>query len=108
MIVIQTVKKWNVGIYHTRSNHILVTYMDATNMEHIPDDCFDIIVDKALLDTLLCHENNLHKVEDYLVEIHRVLKGTGVMIVISHGLPINRLDYFDPERWVVDPIAIRK
>lgn len=77
-------------------------------MEHIPDDCFDVIIDKALFDTLLCHENNLHKVEDYLSEMYRVMKITGMMIIISHGLPMNRLDYFDPEKWVVDPISIRK
>lgn len=81
--------------------------MNATNMEHIPEDCFDIIIDKALLDTLLCHENNLHKVEDYLFEIFRVLKSTGTFIVISHGLPQSRLDYFEEEKWSVEPISIR-
>jgi EEF1A lysine methyltransferase 4 len=85
-----------------------VTCMDATNLEHIPDDCFDIILDKALLDTLLCHENNLQKVEDYLAEIYRVLKSSGVVLIVSHGLPENRLDYFDEEKWVVEPVPIRK
>lgn len=82
--------------------------MDATNMEHIPEDCFDIIIDKALLDTLLCHENNLHKVEDYLFEIFRVLKSTGTFICslwkviffpnllsFAINLSINELIYFD-------------
>jgi EEF1A lysine methyltransferase 4 len=82
--------------------------MDATNMEHIPDDCFDIILDKALMDTLLCNENNLNKVEDYLGEIHRVLKDTGVVIIVSHGLPLSRLDYFDQEKWIVEPVSIRQ
>ena len=77
-------------------------------MEHIPDDCFDIILDKALMDTLLCHENNLNKVEDYLSEIYRVLKDTGVVIIVSHGLPLSRLDYFDQEKWIVEPISIRQ
>lgn len=86
----------------------LVTFMDATNMEHIPDDCFDIVLDKALLDTLLCSENNLQKVEDYLFEIYRVLKSTGIFIIISHGLPLSRLDYFDQDKWTIEPISIRK
>jgi EEF1A lysine methyltransferase 4 len=81
--------------------------MDATNMEHIPDDCFDIILDKALLDTLLCHENNLQRVEEYLSEVYRVLKGSGVAMIVSHGLPVNRLDYFDEEKWLVEPVPIR-
>ena len=77
-------------------------------MEHIPEDCFDIIIDKALFDTLLCYENNLNKVEEYLSEIYRVIKLNGVFIIISHGLPLSRLDYFDQEKWIVDPISIRK
>mmetsp|Transcript_3275 Transcript_3275/g.3238 ORF Transcript_3275/g.3238 Transcript_3275/m.3238 type:complete len:222 (+) Transcript_3275:17-682(+) len=84
------------------------TFMDATNMEHIPDDCFDIVLDKALLDTLLCSENNLQKVEDYLFEIYRVLKSTGIFIIISHGLPLSRLDYFDQDKWTIEPISIPK
>jgi EEF1A lysine methyltransferase 4 len=76
-------------------------------MEHIPDDCFDIILDKALLDTLLCHENNLQRVEEYLSEVYRVLKGSGVAMIVSHGLPVNRLDYFDEEKWLVEPVPIR-
>ncbi len=110
MIAIQTEKKWNVcrsPIFHS-GYPFLVTYMDATRMEYIPEDCFDLIIDKALLDTFLCYESNLSLVQEYLMEIYRVLKTTGVFIVVSHGLPSSRLDYFAEDQWVVETIPIRK
>jgi hypothetical protein len=44
--------------------------MDARKMEYVPDQCFDLILDKGLLDTLLCSENNLRDMEAYLREAH--------------------------------------
>eukprot|EP01038_Epipyxis_sp_PR26KG_P010537 gene10537-14157_t len=69
------------------------TVMDARRMEYIPDQCFDLIIDKALLDTLICSENNLSDVGQYVQEMMRVLKVGGVFIVISHGMPDSRLPY---------------
>lgn len=66
---------------------VIVTVMDARKMEYVPDQCFDLVVDKGLFDTFLCNENNLRDVESYLKECYRVLKTGGVLLVISHGGP---------------------
>mmetsp|Transcript_16881 Transcript_16881/g.28196 ORF Transcript_16881/g.28196 Transcript_16881/m.28196 type:complete len:206 (-) Transcript_16881:151-768(-) len=82
--------------------------MDATNMEHIPEQCFDLIIDKALLDTFLCFQDNLDNVENYLLEAHRVLKDDGHLLVISHGLPDTRLEYFPADMWAVEVVEMAK
>ena len=69
------------------------TVMDATRMEFLPDDCFNMIVDKALLDALLCGENNAQNVSSMLNEMHRVLKPGGVYVCCSYGVPKTRLGY---------------
>jgi len=59
-------------------------------MEYIPDDCFDVIVDKGLFDALLCSQDNLSNMHALVGEMYRVLKPGGVYIVISHGAPESR------------------
>lgn len=66
--------------------------MDARKMEYVPDQCFDLIVDKALFDALVCSENNLRDLEAYLKEAHRVLKTGGVLLMVSHAGPSRRMD----------------
>ena len=34
--------------------HMDFSTMDVRNMEFIPDECFDAIIDKALFDSMLC------------------------------------------------------
>ena len=48
----------------------------------------------ALFDTVLCSENNIFDVEALLLEMLRVLRVGGTYLVVSHGLPDNRLSYF--------------
>jgi ubiquinone/menaquinone biosynthesis C-methylase UbiE len=67
--------------------------MDARNMNYIPNDCFDCIIDKALFDAMLCGENNTTDVQTYLEEAHRVTKPGGVFILISHGAPASRMPH---------------
>ncbi len=70
------------------------TVMDARRMEYVPDQCFDLVVDKALLDALFCSEHNLKDVDDLLREMLRVLKIDGVYFVVSHAPPNRRMKYF--------------
>jgi ubiquinone/menaquinone biosynthesis C-methylase UbiE len=65
--------------------------MDARRMEYVPDQCFDLIIDKALFDALLCSENNLADVECLLREMSRILKSGGVYLIISHAPPERRM-----------------
>jgi len=80
------------------------TVMDCRNLEYLPDNCFDLIIDKALMDAQLCSEENIHNVNSMLSEMHRVLKPGGVYISISHGLPPTRLTYLNNKdlRWNVE------
>ena len=66
------------------------TVMDATDMEYIPDQTFDLVIDKALFDAQLCSESNFVKVTRLVSEIYRVLKPGGTYIMISHGRPESR------------------
>jgi len=65
--------------------------MDACAMEFIPEQCCDLIIDKGLMDALLCTEDRLQNVAELSREMHRVLKKGGVYLVVSHGSPDTRL-----------------
>ena len=59
------------------------------------DGQFDYVIDKAVLDSVICGPNLCKKdepsvTEQMLTEIHRVLKPTGAYICISHGAEIHR------------------
>jgi ubiquinone/menaquinone biosynthesis C-methylase UbiE len=47
--------------------------MDALHMSAIPDGCFDLIIDKGLLDAQLCSDNNIDDVTALVKEMYRVL-----------------------------------
>lgn len=97
---------------------VAVSNMDARRMEFIPDQCFDLVLDKgnhcvvehwrlmvalwwriccvmvALFDAILCAEANLHDIDSLIREMWRVLKTDGHYIVISHAPPERRLPHF--------------
>lgn len=63
------------------------TIMDARNMEYLPNECFNCIIDKALFDTFLCSNTNHSDIHAYITEMFRILKSEGKFIIISHGNP---------------------
>mmetsp|Transcript_9636 Transcript_9636/g.24506 ORF Transcript_9636/g.24506 Transcript_9636/m.24506 type:complete len:212 (+) Transcript_9636:700-1335(+) len=63
---------------------------------------FDVVVDKAVLDTVLCAPENLQAVADCVDEAYRVLGDRGVFVVVSHGKPETRLAYFRRHAWRVE------
>lgn len=73
----------------------IVTVMDARNMEFLPNNCFDVILDKGMLDCFLCSATNNKDVISYLREMSRILKSNGKLIIVSHGRPVEngRLEY---------------
>lgn len=95
---------------YSSREHMEYTVMDARNMEYIPDECFDVIIDKALLDALLCGENNLDSVQKMLHEVFRCLKHGGHYIMISHAPSNNRMHYLtsSPLQWDVEVIEVKK
>eukprot|EP00742_Colponemidia_sp_Colp-10_P001417 GILJ01001525.1.p1 GENE.GILJ01001525.1~~GILJ01001525.1.p1 ORF type:complete len:362 (+),score=53.01 GILJ01001525.1:56-1141(+) len=56
--------------------------MDATDMK-FADDSFDLIVDKGLLDTLVCGTDSIENTVKMTFEIFRCLKPNGVFVAIS-------------------------
>jgi len=78
---------------HAAKEEMEYTVMDARNMSLIPDQCFDLAIDKALFDSLLCSMQNLADIQSLLQEACRVLKFGGSYVMISHGEPESRVPY---------------
>jgi ubiquinone/menaquinone biosynthesis C-methylase UbiE len=75
-----------------------------------PDGSFDAIIDKGTADALLCGEGSTRNAAEMCTEASRVLTAEGVYIIISYGLPDNRLSYFENEDygWTVTVHTIEK
>ena len=73
--------------YHNSFEEMEFCVMDACDMEFIPNDCFSLIVDKALFDCQLTGDSNFFKVTRLVSEMYRVLKPGGAYVIISHGAP---------------------
>lgn len=70
--------------------------MDCTNMVGIPNESFDVVIDKSTIDALLCGNNAYLMVAKMTLEVQRVLKSeTGVYIAISYGKPESRSMHFE-------------
>jgi len=79
-------------------DRIKMTYevMDCTNMSSIPDNFYDVAVDKSTIDALLCGDNAYLMVAKMTKEIQRVIKpDTGLYIAISYGKPESRFGHFE-------------
>ena len=57
----------------------------------LPNQCFDIVLDKGLFDVLLCSPKGLISIEELEREMYRILKKDGVYLVISHAAPSHRM-----------------
>lgn len=66
--------------------------MDVTELT-FNEQTFDVIFDKATLDSILCGEGANERAEKMLDNICRVLKNQGVYICISYGRPDMRMQY---------------
>ena len=64
--------------------------MDSTKLPKDLTSVFQLVLDKALLDYLLCDVRQ-DKAEKYLTEVRRVLKPGGAFCCVSHGIPEKRL-----------------
>jgi len=84
--------------------------MDAKNMD-FKDGTFDVVVDKALTDCLLCGDDGEEDLANSLAEISRVLKPGGSYVCVSFGEPECREEYFQSKgfNWECQkPISIPK
>jgi EEF1A lysine methyltransferase 4 len=72
--------------------------LNACHMDPLSDGRFHAVLDKALLDTLVCGDDAVARVHTYLGHALRVLKPGGTLIVVSHGEPAARLPFLTGQR----------
>jgi len=75
-----------------------------------PDSVFDVVIDKATLDSVLCAEGSLIHAAKCLSEISRVLSPEGTFVCVSHAQPGSRLEILQkPEYgWTVSVASVPK
>ena len=56
-------------------------------------ESFQIVIDKATLDSLVCCEGDQKKVEMMLINVYRMLAPGGHFICASRGAPETRMGY---------------
>jgi ubiquinone/menaquinone biosynthesis C-methylase UbiE len=62
-----------------------------------PDESFDVVLDKGTADSILCGEGSTANAAKMCQEVSRVLKPSGTFVVVSYGVPDNRLSYLENE-----------
>lgn len=67
--------------------------MDVLNMKDIPNGEFNAVIDKGLLDCILCGDDSEENCEKMLKEINRILKNNGVYMCVSYGNEDQRKEY---------------
>eukprot|EP00948_MAST-09A_sp_MAST-9A-sp1_P001720 g1720.t1 len=72
-------------------------------------ESYDLIFDKALLDSLLCRPDGILKSDALIKECHRCLKTGGVYLLVSHGVPESRLRMLQKTcSWKIRTVRIPK
>ena len=81
--------------------------MDCRRMD-FNDGSFETVIDKALLDSIVCGEGSTVNAHKYLSEVSRVLSSSGTLILVSHGQPQYRMNYLNkPEYgWSVTTVTV--
>lgn len=80
-----------VDRYKGRGN-LQFQHMDALRMTFAPGS-FDVAIDKATLDTILCADNSVDNSLRYLEEVYKVLKNGGKYFLVTFAAPDERLPY---------------
>ena len=71
---------------------------DVTEGLSYSDESFDLILCKGTLDSLLCSSGAELKSKQMMKECNRLLdRNHGILFVVSHGAPDNRLVHFENE-----------
>lgn len=82
--------------------------MNVTDMSSFQNDEFNLVIDKALLDAMLCGENAIPIVQKMITEVCRVLVQGGIYIIVSNGDEENRKMFFDENIWDYKMLTIEK
>ncbi|MCL7024956.1 hypothetical protein MKW94_000016 [Papaver nudicaule] len=65
--------------------------MDVRDMSGFESGSFDAVLDKGTLDSIMCGHSSQENASKMLEEVGRVLKDSGVYILITYGAPAYRL-----------------
>lgn len=84
--------------------------MDVQEMTDFGANQFDAVIDKGMLDSILCGDNSRPNCEEMINEVYRVLEGDGVYVCISYGYPEERIHYFkNPDfNWEIKAQKVNK
>eukprot|EP00440_Ansanella_granifera_P062970 gb/GFBE01068283.1/.p1 GENE.gb/GFBE01068283.1/~~gb/GFBE01068283.1/.p1 ORF type:complete len:317 (+),score=56.45 gb/GFBE01068283.1/:1-951(+) len=77
---------------HASKHEMQFLQMDVCSLD-FPDECFDVVLDKATFDTLVSSSIAEIRSEAMLSEVFRVLKPGGIYLMVSHSGPARRLRY---------------
>lgn len=73
-----------------------VSFFQGTMCDtNLPEESVDAIIDKGLLDSIICGQMGATDVKVYMIEIERLLSSEGVFILVSHGNPEERLHFLE-------------
>ena len=78
--------------YKEKLPNLVFKQMDVRSMA-FKDATFDLVIDKALLDAMVCTDGANSNVNLMLADIHRVLNPSGTYICVSHGTEAQRKKY---------------
>eukprot|EP00919_Chromeraceae_sp_WS-2016_P047030 GHVR01111525.1.p1 GENE.GHVR01111525.1~~GHVR01111525.1.p1 ORF type:complete len:161 (+),score=38.57 GHVR01111525.1:377-859(+) len=83
---------------------------NVVDMKEFTDSYFDAVIDKGTMDSILCGEASTHTVQAMLREVSRVLKATGVYVVVSYGQPSYRMSFLQRNEygWGVHTSSVQK
>ena len=83
--------------------------MNVCSLE-FPDESFDAVIVKGTMDAILCGEGSTANVAKMCMEVSRVLKPSGILFVVSYGVPDNRMQYLENEdySWTVTTHTVPK
>ena len=70
--------------------------MNVCSLE-FPDESFDAVIVKGTMDAILCGEGSTANVAKMCMEVSRVLKPSGILFVVSYGVPDNLMQYLENE-----------
>ena len=83
--------------------------MDCLDLD-FDSSCFDVVLDKGTLDSILCGMNAQDNSMRALKEVRRVLKPGGIYLCISYGMPEYRINFlgFEGCNWEIDAVQVLK
>eukprot|EP00252_Welwitschia_mirabilis_P027173 TRINITY_DN9237_c0_g1_i1.p1 TRINITY_DN9237_c0_g1~~TRINITY_DN9237_c0_g1_i1.p1 ORF type:complete len:257 (-),score=44.32 TRINITY_DN9237_c0_g1_i1:465-1235(-) len=83
--------------------------MDVRDMSAFENASFDSVIDKGMLDSLMCGPNAQQNARKMLDEVQRVLKPGGVYMLITYGGPHVRLPHLKaPGSWSITLHVVAK